>query len=380
MPRKVRAVTITAPGCLALEEFEWPELAPGEAMLKIELSGICGTDKHTYKGETTQYAGTASEQVSPFPLIPGHENVGIIVESRGAVDFYGQPLREGDRVTMCPDVVCGKCYACRHIHGYSWCEKWRGYGNSFRATEEPLLGGWAEYMRLIPEAYVYPVPDGLSPELAVMTELMACTGALDKAKEFSTLASEGFTDGASTLIQGMGPLGICHLIKARVMGAGIIIASDISDHRLAIAKRFGADVTLNISQLSAEEELAIIRQHTSGRGVDLAIECTGEPLAIPAGIAALRRGGMYLLEGVFVDLGEIPFNPHHIVSKSLRLIGLSNHPFTSYGTSMELLLRIQDQFPLDEFISHRFPLEEAERAMQTALHKESLKVVFAPFE
>ena len=218
MPRRVRAVTMLAPGCLALREFEWPQLAPGEAIMRIELSGICGTDKHTYKGETTQYAGTASEQVSPFPLIPGHENVGIIAETRGAVDFYGQPLREGERVTMCPDVVCGKCHACRHIHGYSWCENWRGYGNSFRASEEPLLGGWAEYMHLIPEAYVYKVPTGLSPELAIMTELMACTCALDKAKEFSSLASEGFLSGASTLIQGAGPLGICHLIKARVMG------------------------------------------------------------------------------------------------------------------------------------------------------------------
>ena len=378
MPRRVRAVTMLAPGSLALREFEWPQLAPGEAIMRIELSGICGTDKHTYKGETTQYAGTASEQVSPFPLIPGHENVGIIAETRGAVDFYGQPLREGERVTMCPDVVCGNCYACRHIHGYSWCENWRGYGNSFRASEEPLLGGWAEYMHLIPEAYVYKVPTGLSPELAVMTELMACTCALDKAKEFSSLASEGFLSGASTLIQGAGPLGICHLIKARVMGAGQIIVSDFSDYRLALAQRFGADFTLNIAKHTAEERAEIVRAQTNGRGVDLAIECAGEPAAIPDGIAALRRGGMYLLEGVFVDRGEIPFNPHHIVSKSLRIIGLSNHPFTGYGTSMDLLLRAQDRFPLHEFISHRFPLEEAERAMQCALSAESMKVVFAP--
>ena len=378
LQRRVRAVTMLAPRTLALREYNCPQLAPGEAIMRIELSGICGTDKHTYKGETTQYAGTASEQISPFPLIPGHENVGIITETRGAVDFYGQPLRVGERVTMCPDVVCGNCHACRHIHGYSWCENWRGYGNSFRASEEPLLGGWAEYMHLIPEAYVYKVPSGLAPELAVMTELMACTCALDKAKEFSSLASEGFLSGASTLIQGAGPLGICHLIKARIMGAGQIIVSDFSDYRLALARRFGADYTLNIANHEAEERAEILRAQTNGRGVDLAIECTGEPAAIPDGIAALRRGGMYLLEGIFVDRGEIPFNPHHIVSKSLRIIGLSNHPFTGYGASMELLLRAQDQFPLHEFISHRFLLDEAERAMQCALSAESMKVVFAP--
>ncbi len=378
MLRLAQAVTLLAPGQLALREYEIPPLALGEALMQIELSGICGTDKHSYKGENRQYAGTANEQLSPFPLIPGHENVGRIVESRGAVDFYGRELRAGDRVTMCPDVICGKCPACRHIHGYSWCENWRGYGNSFCADDEPLLGGWAECMRLLPEAFVYLVPETLSPELAVMTELMACTYALDKAKEFSNLANEGFISGAAVLIQGAGPLGICHLIKARVMGAGLIIVSDLSEYRLQKALHFGADVTLNSSLTNSEERLETIRQHSGQRGVDLAIECVGAPTVISEGIGALRRGGMYLLEGCFVDLGDVPLNPHHLVSKSLRIIGLSNHPYTGYHGSMELLLRAQEQFPLTEFISHRFPLAEAEAAMQTALSDESLKVVFAP--
>lgn len=376
--RTVRAVTMLGPGQLALREYDWPRLREGEALMRIELSGICGTDKHTYKGETTTYAGTAIEQVSPFPIIPGHENVGVIVESRNAVDFYGQPLRAGERVTMCPDVVCGRCHACRHIYGYSWCESWRGYGNTFRASEEPLRGGWAEYMLLIPEAFVYKVPAELTPELAVMTELMACTFALDKAKEFSTIASEGFISEASVFIQGAGPLGICHLIKARMMDAGRIIVSDTSEYRLALARRFGADYTLNIAQLSADERAAVIRSYTDGRGVDLAIECAGQPDALPDGIAALRRGGMYLIEGCFVDMGDISLNPHHIVSKALRLIGLSNHPYTGYGASMQLLLRAREQLPLTDFISHRFPLAEAERAMSAALSPDSLKVAFAP--
>lgn len=377
-PDFVRAVTMLGPGELALREYPWPKLDCGEAIMQIELSGICGTDKHTYRGETTQYAGTLSEQSSPFPLIPGHENVGIIVETNQAVDFYGKPLQVGDRVTMCPDLVCGKCPACRHIHGYSWCEHWRGYGNSFRATEEALLGGWAEYMRLLPETFVYRVPDEMPPELAVMTELMACTYALDKAKEFSTLANEGFVSGASVLIQGAGPLGICHVIKARIMGAGLILVSDKSEERLAMARRFGADATLNITQHSPEEHSDFILANTAGRGVDLAVECTGEPAAIHDGVAALRRGGMYLLEGLFVDKGSIPFNFHHVVSKSIRIIGLSNHPFTAYEKSMELLLRNRERFPFAEFISHRFALEQAELAMETALSEKSMKVVFEP--
>jgi L-iditol 2-dehydrogenase len=348
-------------------------------LMKVELSGICGTDKHTYRGETTQYGGTVNEQTSPFPLIPGHENVGTLLDvPSGARDFYGQSLKEGDRVTMCPDLVCGKCYNCRHIFAYSWCENWRGYGNSFRATEAPLMGGWSEYMVLIPEAFVYKVPDGLAPEIAVYTEIMACTYALDKAKEFSSIAAEGFVSGDSILIQGAGPLGICHLIKARMMGAGTIIVTDTNPYRLQKALDFGADYVLNVESSSFEARKDLIHQWTEGRGVDLAIECVGYPDALEEGLHMIRRGGMYLLEGMFVDMGRIDFNPHLIVSKSLRLIGLSNHPFTGYKASMELLLRYQDKMPLNQFVTHRFSLDEAQAAIDTALGLNCLKVAFAP--
>ena len=87
---------------------------------------------------------------------------------------------------------------------------------------------------------------------------------------------------------------------------------------------------------------------------------------------------MYLLEGVFVDMGDIMFNPHLIVSKWLRLIGLSNHPFTAYRTSMEMMLRYQDRMPLDRFVTHRFPLDQAQEAMDAALGGQCMKVVFEP--
>ena len=142
MPRTSKAATIVQPGQIEVREYDVPSLPKGGLLMKVEMSGICGTDKHTYRGETTQYGGTVNEQISPFPLILGHENVGFVVEvSPGKTDFYGRRLREGDRITMCPDGVCGRCYNCQYIFGYSWCEEWRGYGNSFRADQQPLMGG-----------------------------------------------------------------------------------------------------------------------------------------------------------------------------------------------------------------------------------------------
>ena len=379
MSKTAKAVTIVKPGCIELREYPVPECPKNGLILNIEMCGICGTDKHTYRGETTQYAGTSSEQTSPFPMIPGHEIVGIVDQVfSGTSDFYGNKITEGDRITICPDIICNKCFYCRHIYGYTWCENWEGYGNSFNANENPLMGGWSEKMVVIPETFVYKVPFGLEPELAVYTELMACAFAFDKLKDFSNLASEGFLTGSSVLIQGAGPLGIVHLIMARIIGAGTIIVLDKSNYRLDVAKTFGADLTINIDSFNKEEITEQIFSKTFGRGVDVAVECVGLPEALPQAIDWIRRGGLYLMEGVFTDMGEIQFNPHLIVSKSLRIIGLSNHPITAYQASMDLMLRNRDNFPLNKFVTHKFPLENFNEAINTALDGDCIKVVFEP--
>ena len=184
---KIRAAVLVAPGRYEVQTFDRPKLEDGALLMRVELSGICGTDKHTYQGETKQYAGTESETDTPFPIIQGHENVGIIEELSTAVeesgDFYQAPVKVGDRIVMCPDMICGKCYYCTHIQGYSWCSKSQCYGNSFTSAQWPhLLGGWAEYMYFKPGTFFYKVPENISPKVAVLAELMACAASLDKLK------------------------------------------------------------------------------------------------------------------------------------------------------------------------------------------------------
>ncbi len=132
------------------------------------------------------------------------------------LEFYGRRLAVGDRITMCPDVVCGRCYECTHVMGYVWCEHSRCYGNSFTSAEPPhLLGGMSELMYLRPDTFVYKVPDGLSLRVAVLAELMACTASLDKVKEFSSYALEGFNSGDTVVVIGSGPLGHAHQHEPR---------------------------------------------------------------------------------------------------------------------------------------------------------------------
>ncbi|MEM7537334.1 MAG: zinc-binding dehydrogenase [Chloroflexota bacterium] len=384
MPDFARAAVMVRPGKIEIQQFPMPILAEGAALLKVEMCGICGTDKHTWRGETKQYAGTEAETDTPFPIIPGHEIIGTIVElndrQRPRLDFNGEPLQVGDRVALCPDVICGECYDCRHTFAYPWCENLMGYGNAFCASEAPhLFGGWAEYMYILPNAFLYKVPQALPLRVAVMVELMAVSYNLDKTKEYFTLAGEGFATGSTVVIQGVGPMGICHVIKARTMGAGTIIATDRSDYRLGLARQFGVDHTLNITQTEETERVEFVRSLTHGRGADIVVECAGVAEAVPEGLDMTRKGGTYIEAGNFVETGEVRLSPHrHFCAKNIRLIGMTNHPFTGYTPSMELLQRYADVFPFEKFVTHEFPLAQTEQAMLRSLEPDCMKVVVVP--
>ena len=139
-----------APGRLEVERFPLPDPAPGAVLMKVLFSGICGTDKHTFRGESKQYAGTDHERDIVYPLICGHENVGVIEAIGGAesiADSEGRPLRRGDRIVPAANVPCGHCNFCRNGYPYYFCENLQDYGNSLHAGIPPhLFGGWAEYM------------------------------------------------------------------------------------------------------------------------------------------------------------------------------------------------------------------------------------------
>ena len=381
---EIKAAVLTAPGRYEVQSFPWPTLIEGSALMQMEMAGICGTDKHTYMGETKQYVGTPAECDTPFPIIQGHENVGVISElgpgTAEGLEFYGKPLKVGDRVTMCPDVVCGHCYECKHVMGYVWCENSVAYGNSLSSAVAPhLFGGMAEHMYLRPDTFVYKVPSGLSARVAVLAELMACTASLDKVKEFSSYAMEGFNSADTVVVIGAGPLGLLHIAKADMMGAGQIIATDLSEHRLAFAKRCGAEVTLNVMTTSPEERIAEVKKLTHGRGADVVLYMANTPASFVEGIEMLKRGGMMLEMGNFADTGEVTLNVHrHVCSKNIRLIGLTNHPSTGYGPALRLLERYADRYPFEEFVSHEFGLADADLALHTSMSPESLKVVINP--
>jgi len=380
---KAKAAVLVAPGRLEVQEFPLPKLEDGAMLLRVEMSGICGTDKHTFRGEVLQYAGTAAEMRTPFPIIQGHENVGVVAEitpnAQKHLEFDGRLLREGDRVVMCPDIVCGHCHYCRYGAGYLWCDNMRSYGNSFSCAEPPhLMGGWAEYMYIRPDTFVYKVPDGIPPRVAVLAELFACSWTLDKAKEFYAMDGEGFQPGGTVVVQGVGPLGLMHVIKARLLGAGQIIAIDLSPFRLALAARCGADVTIDAANTTAADRIDQVRQLTRGLGANVVVECVGKPDVIVEGIEMTQKGGVYIETGNFVEAGSVTLSPHrHFCAKNIRLLGIANHPVTAYAPGMRLM-EAPPEVPGPDIVTHEFPLERAAQALAMSLSPDSMKVVIAP--
>jgi L-iditol 2-dehydrogenase len=384
MPTKVKAVVMTAPGKIEVQELPYPKLERGALILKMQMSGICGTDKHAYKGEKVLYGGTEAEQEIVYPAVHGHENVGTVVEidpaDRRLIEYHGQELKEGDRVTMCPNIICGHCYYCRHIFAYPFCAHNTTIGLSFRSDRPPyVVGGWAEYMFVPPKAWVYKIPEGLPDELAALSEIFVVTATLDRAKEFSRLEARGFGFADTVAVQGAGAMGCMHVAKARLLGAGQIIVLDESEQKLKLAKEFGADVTINVRNVPQAERVKIIKDLTEGRGADVVVETAGTALAFVEGLEYTRRGGTYIETGSFVDTGEVSINVHrHIAAKNVLVIGNSNHPHTGYYQALHMMGKYRKEYPFEKLITHRYKLDDGPAAMKHSFDPESLKVVFVP--
>lgn len=375
-----RAAVMEGPGQIAVREISVPDPEPGAVVMKISLSGICGTDKHTFRGESKQYAGTPHERDIEYPLICGHENVGIVVATGGDVlDSTGRPLRPGDRIVPGANVPCGKCVYCLGDYPYYFCQHLEDYGNSLNCSRPPsLFGGWSEYLYLLPGTPIFRVPDPLPDEVAVITEVMAVTHGVETAMTLLGLTG-GNAAGASVAVLGVGPLGLCHLIKARLLGAGTIIATDRLAGRLKLAGEFGADITLDVSATEAKERSAAVLAATGGLGADIVIDCSGFPATFTESLDLVRTGGVVIEAGTFVDMGPVPVNPNSaICTRNVAVIGVGGERATAYEPSMRLMAANLGRYPLDRVVTHKFALDQAADAVVTAQSDAAMQVAIDP--
>lgn len=350
-----------------LEIREYPvsaALAPGEALVRVELAGICGTDVHLWKGELPV----------PVPLIMGHETVGRIERLGEGLtrDWRGKPLAVGDRVTWASSIVCGECFYCRIKRQPTRCVSRKAYGISYRADEPPhLRGGHAEYIHLRAGTAIFRLPEELSTEAVVGA---GC--ALATAIHGVERCPLDWTD--TVAVQGTGPVGLAAIAVARQSGVRRVVALGGPPHRLELARRFGADVALDIAALSPEERRRRVLEETGGYGADVVIECAGVPEAVVEGPELCCDGGRYLVLGQYANAGDISFNPHVITRKQLEIRGSWGFEPRHVDRALRFLElgRWAELFAGE--ITHRFPLAQAGEALETVRQWRAGKTVLVP--
>jgi len=347
-----------------LWELDDPELEPGSVLLETVASEVCGTDVHLLHGQL---------DAAPYPLIPGHINVGTIDAMAGEVtDALGDPLSEGDLVTFL-DVheTCNACWHCLVAQTTTRCPQRRVYGITYGA-EEGLLGGWSEKIYLKPGVKIARLPDGLTPETFI-------AGGCALPTAFHAIERGEVGLGDTVVVQGSGPVGLMATALARLAGANRVILVGAPVKRLDVGRRLGADAIINIETSTLSDRREQVMALTDGHGADVTIEATGSPDAIREGMHLTRNAGVYVVVGQYTDAGEIAINPHRDINrKHLDVRGCWGIDFSHFYRSMQVLVRNRDRFPWEAVISRYYALDEAAQALDDVAHLRVVKAVLKP--
>ena len=361
IPKTARISVLTGPKKIEILELPVTEINDDEILVKVEQTGICGTDVHEYKGD-------------PFGYIPvelGHEGTGTVVKlgKNITTDYYGKPLAVGDKIVtgLKP---CGQCDTCKndpeHIH---LCEGGEIFGLMPGEESYKNFNGWfAEYIKVNAGGVVFNVSD-MDVDLRTLIEPCAVVvHAVEKAKEIFN-----FKHNSYVLVQGCGPIGLLLLTTVRTMGVRNIIAVDGDENRLNMAKKLGAAYTVNFM---TEDALAKVMEIT-GKGADMAFQCTGSPKAASTVWSYVKRGGAMCELGFFVDNGDTTYNPHKdICNKEIKVTGSWTYQSKDWIQACEVLKEAQKNgLPVTELLSHKYALADINEAMEMNISMQGLKIV-----
>ena len=357
------AVVMSAPFApLVIEEFASPVLEPGAALLRTLYSEVCGTDVHLHHGKLGV----------PFPIIPGHVSVGVVEATAGPLhDINGSAIREGDVVTFL-DVheTCNNCYQCLVALQPTRCPSRKVYGITYGARDG-LLGGWSEAIWMKPGVKMVKIPPELAPETFIGggCGLVTALHAVDMAE---------LKLGESVAVLGAGPVGQSIVAFASLSGAGEVVAIGAPDDRLAFARRMGATSTLSLD-VPAVERLDAVRRLTGGRGVDVVIEASGAPDAIPQGLDMVRDGGRMIVCGHYTDNGSVDIHPHWQVNrKHVTLKGCWGVRYDHFHRAVALTAQFGGVKPWREMVSGRYTLEQASEALAAVESRSAIKAIITP--
>jgi len=333
----MRAVVVEKPRSWQVEEVPDPKPCDDEVVVEVKACGVCGTDLHIFEGDFPAH----------FPLVPGHEFAGEVVEVGKEV----RSVKVGDFVAVHPNKPCGLCDFCREGNGHL-CEDLKAYGVHTQ-------GGFAQFVA-VKETNVHKA-DGLTPTQAAWAEpLSCCLHGLNKV---------GVKAGEKALVLGCGPIGLLFVQLLLLHGSSEVVAVDISERRLEAAKRLGASVTMH------PDELADNYRSIAPHGFPLVVEASGNTKAVELGLELVRPGGRFLQFGVCPIEATVKFSPFRVYRREVTIVG-------SFSLANEMpqalsLLR-SGRIQVEPLTTHRLGLEGFEEALRMMGSGESLKVQIVP--
>lgn len=342
-----KAMVLSAPGKLGMEEFPLPETGADDGILKVELAGVCGSDPGIYKGKTRGAP-------RPYPIILGHEIVGRIMEI-GSNAKKRHNVKEGDRVIIEYAFGCGECPFCLSGN-YIQCEKKYSYGSMISCKEPPhLFGAYSEYLYIHPRAMVHKIKESISSETAVLISAVIGNGV----RWLTT--SGNLRLGNSLVIIGPGPQGLAGVIAAKEAGAGPIIVIGMSHDtkRLEMAQKFGADVIIVSDKHDCVKQVYDV---TRGKMADMVMDVSGNPAGAVLSLDLAANGATIVLPGLYGPKTSVPLVLDKAILKELKLVGVFSHNYPAVEKAIAIAGK--NKYPLEEMISHRFPLHRAKEAVE----------------
>jgi L-iditol 2-dehydrogenase len=345
-----------------VREVDYPELELNSAVLKVELSEVCGTDVHVQHGLL---------QGVPYPLIPGHVSIGRLEKIRGELfDINGHAFREGDRVTFL-DVhrTCNSCWYCLVAKASTRCPQRKVYGITY-GLDDGLCGGWASHVYLKPGTRCIRVETNPETFMAGGCALPTALHAVERAE---------VRIGDTVLVLGSGPVGINAILLARMSGALRVLCIGAPQGRLEAAIEAGASAVLNIETNDVEARLDWIRQQTAGRGVDITIEAAGVAEAVVQAMQFTRDAGRVAVVGQYTDHGPIEFNPHaELNKKHLDVRGCWGSDFSHFYRGVQIVMEPSRAAAWQEMKLSRFGLNDANEALANVASGSVMKALIDP--
>jgi propanol-preferring alcohol dehydrogenase len=340
----MRAVILPGDRRVQVVERPDPRAGAGEVLIRTRVSALCRSDMSLYYGNPIVGGASAGKGL----VIPGHEPAGDVIEIGEGVSG----IAVGDRVAVYLAIGCGHCSHC--LRGDRMlCPTWKCLGFD-------VDGGDADYL-VVPAVNCLRLPDEISYEAGALLTDMVGT-------QYHTQKRLGVSGATTLAVFGIGPMGAAGVLVAKGRGARVI-AIDSVPHRLELARRLGADVVLDPSR---DDVAACIAELTGGEGVDAAVDCSGAPAAQNAALDVTRKRGAVAFVG---ESRETTINPSdQMIRKLLTVFGAWYFPLWEFPEIARFA--IDQKLPVEQLVSHRFALEDAEEAFRRFDARETEKAIF----